>query len=62
MIEKAANHDVAIDISGRYHPNLWQLIEWCRDAGAKVTLGSDAHHVNEVGLITRKLRGQERRA
>lgn len=62
VIEKAANHDVAIDISGRYHPNLWQLIEWCRDAGAKVTLGSDAHHVNEVGLITRKLRGQERRA
>lgn len=59
VIEKAARHHVAIDISGRYHPNLWQLIEWCRDAGAKVTLGSDAHHINEVGLVTRRLLGTE---
>ena len=54
-----AKHDVAIDISGRYHPNLWQLIGWCAEAGTKVTLGSDAHHVREVALITRKLMGTE---
>ena len=59
VIEKAAKHDVAIDISGRYHTNLWKLIEWCAEAGSKVTLGSDAHHVNEVALITRKLQGLE---
>ncbi len=59
VIEKAAKHDVAIDISGRYHPNLWQLIDWCREAGTKVTLVSDANHVNEFALITRKLQGLE---
>ena len=61
VIEKAAKFDVAVDISGRYHPYPWQLIEWCREAGAKVTLGSDAHHVNEVGLITRILEGREKK-
>lgn len=59
LIERAAKYDVAIDISGRYHPDPWQLIRWCREAGARVTLGSDAHSVREVGRITRILEGKE---
>ena len=59
LIERAAKHEVAFDISGRYHSDPWQLIQWCHEAGTKISLGSDAHHVREVGRITRILEGKE---
>ena len=60
LIERAAKYNVAFDISGRYHPDPWQLITWCREAGTRITLGSDAHCVGEVGRITRVLEGKEK--
>ena len=59
LIKEAAANDVAFDISGRYHPDPWRLLGWCRDTGTKVILGSDAHAVSEVGLIHRILESEE---
>jgi putative hydrolase len=59
LIEKCARRNVAFDISGRYHPDPWQLINWCKQAGASVVLGSDAHTTEDVGRIQRILQGKE---
>jgi len=59
LIEKCAGTNIAFDISGRYHPDPWQLLEWCREENAPVVLGSDAHAVDEVGRIQRILEGRE---
>ena len=59
LIEKCASKNIAFDISGRYHPNPWQLINWCSQENAPVVLGSDAHAVEEVGRIQRILEGRE---
>jgi histidinol phosphatase-like PHP family hydrolase len=59
IIEKCAHRNIAFDISGSYHPNPWQLLDWCKDAGASVVLGSDAHTTQDVGRIQRILSGKE---
>lgn len=58
IIEKAARCGVAFEVNSRYHPDPWQLIEWCRAAGATISVGSNAHNVGEVGQIMTMLRGQ----
>lgn len=58
LIAKAATRDVAFEINAYYHPEPWKLIEWCRQAGTRISLGSDAHHRVEVGNITRRLKGE----
>ncbi|MCH7780009.1 MAG: hypothetical protein IH848_04120, partial [Acidobacteria bacterium] len=41
-----------------YHPEPWRLVAWCREAGAVVSLGSNAHRTAEVGDIVRALEGR----
>lgn len=55
LADKAAATGVAFEINARYHPNPWALIEACRRAGAPISLGSNAHTPDEVGLIGRLL-------
>lgn len=55
VIEQACKFDVAIEINSKYHPDLFGLIELCKRGGAKISLGSDAHSVEEVGNIVYSL-------
>lgn len=59
VIRKAARFEVAFEVNSRYHPDPWRLIELCKQAGAPISLGSNAHRVNEVGQIIRVLNRQE---
>lgn len=59
LIKKAASQKVAIEINSRYHPDLWKWIQWCQEAGALISLGSNAHCLEEVGRIGRILKGEE---
>ena len=59
LIEKAAKTGVAIEVNPQYQPDPWRLIEWCQQAGARISLGSNAHAAETVGRITRILRGEE---
>ena len=59
LIEKCASKNIAFDISGRYHPNPWQLINWCSEKTRQSFWDSDAHAVEEVGRIQRILEGRE---
>ena len=58
-IAKAASTGVAFEINSRYHPDPWDLISRCQKAGARISLGSNAHSLEEVGLIVRILRNEE---
>lgn len=57
VIEKAAASGAAFEVNSQYHSDPWQLIAWCREAGATISLGSNAHRDSEVGDIVRALRG-----
>jgi histidinol phosphatase-like PHP family hydrolase len=59
VIDKAARTGVAIEINPHYHPDPWRIVEWCKEAGARISLGSNAHSCEEVGRITRVLEGRE---
>lgn len=59
LIEAAAKTRVVFEINCHYHPQPWRLIEWCREAGAAISLGSNAHTLETVGLIWRTLMGVE---
>jgi putative hydrolase len=59
LIEKAAKANVAFEINSYYHPNPWELINWCKEAGTIFSLGSNAHNSNDVGKIIRVLEGKE---
>ncbi len=57
LIEKAAATGVAFEINAKYHSDPWRLIDACRQAGAPISLGSNAHQPDDVGLISRLLEG-----
>lgn len=59
VIEKCARTGVAFEINSRYHTDPWGLLSRCREAGAPVSLGSNAHAVSEVGQIQGALRRAE---
>ena len=59
LIKKAAQTGVAFEVNSHYHPNPKELIDWCRQAGARISLGSNAHAVSEVGHLMRILEGKE---
>lgn len=61
LMARAAAAGVAFEINCRYHPDPWRFLEWCRDAGARVALGSNAHDRGEVGRISRVLAEAARR-
>lgn len=59
VIEKAAKTGVAFEVNARYHPDPWQLIDWCREVDAVISLGSNAHNTEELGQLHRILNGHE---
>jgi putative hydrolase len=59
LIEETAKTRIAFEINCHYHPEPWLLIDWCQEMGARVSLGSNAHRLDEVGKIVRVLEGKE---
>ncbi len=55
IIAKAAVTGVAFEVNSYYHPDPWALVGWCREAGARISLGSNAHHIDDVGQISARL-------
>jgi putative hydrolase len=55
LIARAAQYDVAVEINSYYHPNALQMVRWCQEFDAKISFGSNAHSLTEVGAITRQL-------
>jgi len=58
LIWKAARNGRAVELNGEYTPpeEFERMLDWCRQEGAWVSLGSNAHHADEVGRIGRILR------
>jgi putative hydrolase len=51
LIDLAVRNEVAFEISAKYHADLRGLYDRLRSKGALVSVGSDAHGVEEVGRI-----------
>lgn len=56
LIKKAAQTGVAFEINTRYHPDLHELIDLCRKYGAMISFGSNAHSIQELGNVQRRLK------
>lgn len=54
LIARAAQFGVAVEINSHYHPSALRMLSWCQELEAKVTFGSNAHALNEVGSIVRQ--------
>ncbi|MBA3013762.1 MAG: PHP domain-containing protein [Proteobacteria bacterium] len=55
VIRAAALNGVAIELNSRYHSSLDRLIRICVQENARVTIGSDAHSLGEIGTAFRGL-------
>ena len=55
LIGRAAVFGVAVEVNSHYHPNPRQMIQWCQEADANITFGSNAHSLDKVGQIMRLL-------
>jgi histidinol phosphatase-like PHP family hydrolase len=55
LIFLAAKHGVAVEINSYYHLKPFEMIQWCIEANALITFGSNAHSLAEVGAIARML-------
>lgn len=53
LIARAAAHGVAVEINSYYHPDVGAMLRWCQEAGARISLGSNAHAIGDVGEIVR---------
>lgn len=55
LIARAAQFGVAVEVNSHYHPNALKMLKWCQEFDAKITFGSNAHNLREVGSIVRQL-------
>lgn len=55
LIARAAKFGVAVEVNSHYHPNALKMVKWCQEFNAKVTFGSNAHTLKDIGAIMRKL-------
>lgn len=56
LIVRASECGVAVEVNSHYHPNALQMVRWCQEFGAKISFGSNAHTLREVGAIVRQLK------
>lgn len=54
LIAKCAATGKAFEINARYHTDIKRMLESCLVAGARISFGSNAHDVAEVGDLQRK--------
>lgn len=55
LIARAAECGVAVEVNSHYHPNALQMVRWCQEFDARISFGSNAHALKEVGAIMRQL-------
>jgi putative hydrolase len=55
LIARAAEYGVVVEVNSYYHPNALQMIRWCQEFDAKISFGSNAHALTDVGAIGRQL-------
>jgi len=51
LIITAVNFNVAVEINSHYHPDPYKIINFCKKHDAKITFGSNAHSLSDVGKI-----------
>jgi putative hydrolase len=56
LVKKAKENGIAFEVNSKYSPNPWKFVKLCRDIGALISLGSDAHSKEKVGEIINVLR------
>jgi putative hydrolase len=56
IINVAAKNNVAVEINPAYHKPLFNFINLCAEEDALITLGSNAHGFNDIGLVVRELK------
>lgn len=56
VIRQAVKNNIAIEINPVYHKPLKNFIELCAEENANITLGSNAHGFNDIGMIVRKIK------
>lgn len=56
LISKARKTGTAIEINAKYNNDFRGFLELCMELNPRVSLGSDAHSVHELGMISAKLR------
>jgi len=57
IIEHTGKVGIAFELSGRYHRGLiMPLVKLCIKHNTKVSFGSDAHHLKDIGLIIELLK------
>lgn len=57
VVREATRNGIAIELNSTYHCPMQPMLQICVEEDALVTLGSDAHCVDEVGLCFRQLTG-----
>ena len=58
VIQQAVKNTIAIEINPVYHRPLKNFIELCAEENANITLGSNAHGFNDIGMIVRKIKDE----
>jgi putative hydrolase len=58
LIARAEEFGVAVEVNSYYHPNALDMLRWCQELGAKVSFGSNAHSLKEIGAIHRQLQSE----
>lgn len=56
LARECARAGIAFEVNARYHSEPACFIEMCREEGAPISLGSNAHEPGEVGQLQRILR------
>jgi DNA polymerase (family 10) len=51
VAEALARNKIAVELSARYEVRFEEFLTLARNKGCKFTLGSDSHHVSEIGRI-----------
>ena len=55
VIRQATSHGIAIEINARYHQPYENIIQCCLAADARVTVASDAHRTDDIGIAFKSL-------
>jgi histidinol phosphatase-like PHP family hydrolase len=58
LMEKAGSKKIAFEINSKYHPDPWRYIRLCCESSASISLGSDAHSMDEIGKIVTLLKAR----
>lgn len=57
LLKTARASGKPFEINAKYNKDIKRTLELCREVGVTVSLGSDAHSVNDVGMVLQVVRG-----